>query len=111
MSEEFYIGQIFENDYPLEAAEWCNNRADCYIAEIESSNSVHRFKILKVPELTDLELKAQEIASIKAELENLDLKSIRALRANEMSYLEKYESQAVILREQLKKLEGDTFDS
>lgn len=25
MNEEFYIGQIFENEYPPEAAVWCNN--------------------------------------------------------------------------------------
>lgn len=33
---EFYIGQIFEGIYPPEAAQWCNERQDCYIAEIES---------------------------------------------------------------------------
>ena len=35
--EEFFIGQIFEGEYPPEAAEWCNNRGDCYIDEIESA--------------------------------------------------------------------------
>ncbi len=110
MSENFYIGQIFEVDYPVKAAEWCNNRADCYIAEIEGINSIQRFKILKIPERTDLELKVQKIASIKTELADLDMKSIRALRANEISYLETYELQALLLREQLKQLEGDTFE-
>lgn len=35
--EEFFIGQIFEGEYPPEAAEWCNNRGDCYIDEIDSA--------------------------------------------------------------------------
>ncbi len=35
--EEFFIGQIFEIEYPPEAAEWCNKRGDCYIDEIDSA--------------------------------------------------------------------------
>ena len=35
--EEFFIGQIFEGEYPPEAAEWCNKRGDCYIDEIDSA--------------------------------------------------------------------------
>lgn len=50
-------------------------------------------------------LKAEKIASIKYQLTELDLKSIRALRAGESDYLQEYESQAVELRKQLEKLE------
>ena len=31
----FEIGQIFEGEYPPEAAVFCNSRGDCYIDEIE----------------------------------------------------------------------------
>lgn len=32
---EFYVGQIFINEYPPEAAIWCNETGENYIAEIE----------------------------------------------------------------------------
>lgn len=35
MEQEFYIGQIFEEMYPSEAAAWCN-RNNAYIEEIDS---------------------------------------------------------------------------
>lgn len=37
-------------------------------------------------------------------LKEIDLKSIRAIRANDKDYIEKYESQAKKLREELQKL-------
>lgn len=48
---EYYIGQIFEEMYPPEAAEWCNN-GNGYIEEIEPLKGVRRFEIKAVPELT-----------------------------------------------------------
>ena len=60
---EFYIGQIFENEYPLEAADFCNNRGDCYIEEIETIDDVRRFQIVEVPEETEEE-KARRIAML-----------------------------------------------
>lgn len=81
MSEEFYIGQIFEGVYPAEAAQWCNERGDCYIDEIESivkeadpedivgedeeGNSiigtgvVRRFEIKEIPPETEEEKRAR----------------------------------------------------
>ena len=53
---EFEIGQIFEGDYPPEAAFWCNDCGDRYIKEIEPQNGVLRFQIVPVPELTDYEI-------------------------------------------------------
>ena len=41
------------------------------------------------------------------ELDALDLKSIRAIRANDQEYLAKYEAQAEELRKQLKELSGE----
>ena len=34
---DFYIGQIFEETYPPEAAVWCNSHGDRYIKEIGKS--------------------------------------------------------------------------
>lgn len=48
---DYYIGQIFTEMYPPEAAAWCNEH-NCYIEEIEPENEVRRFEILAVPELT-----------------------------------------------------------
>ncbi len=123
--EEFEIGQIFEGEYPPEAAEWCNNRGDCYIEEIEpvvpeenveeiEVNSeiiepVRRFEIKLIPAPTEEELKQREIESIKSELDELDLKSIRALRAGETDYIELYEAQAQELRARLAEL-GETVE-
>lgn len=45
-------------------------------------------------------------AKIINELEDLDRQSIRAIRAGEQSRLTDLESQAVLLRKDLKKLEG-----
>lgn len=48
---EFSIGQIFEGVYPPEAADFCNTRGDCYITELEQSESgERRFQIVAVPE-------------------------------------------------------------
>lgn len=52
----FEIGQVFEREYPPEAAVFCDSRGDCYIEEIEPQNGVRRFQIVAVPEPTDEEL-------------------------------------------------------
>lgn len=48
----FIIGQIFEEMYPPEAADWCNENGNAYIEEIESQDGVRRFQIVAVPEPT-----------------------------------------------------------
>lgn len=54
----FEIDQIFEDTYPPEAAEWCNeNRA--YIEEVEPVDGVRRFQIVAIPEPTPEEIEAQ----------------------------------------------------
>lgn len=61
-------------------------------------------EIVENPEFHNLVLEDErlsQIESIKQQLEKLDLKSIRAIRANETEYLELYESQALELRTQL----------
>lgn len=54
----------------------------------------------------DLAAKSKELRKdeILDELEQLDLKSIRAIRANDTEYLKRYEEQAEALRQELKKL-------
>lgn len=65
---EFFIGQIFEETYPPEAAIWCNSHGDRYITELEKgANGKRRFQIVAVPEPTPEEIKAQELAEAKAE--------------------------------------------
>lgn len=46
---EFYIGQIFSEMYPSEAADWCNNN-NCYMDEIEPENEKRRFQIKEITE-------------------------------------------------------------
>lgn len=48
---EYHVGQIFNNDYPPEAANWCNEN-NCYIDEIEPLNGIRRFEIFAIPEPT-----------------------------------------------------------
>lgn len=55
---EYYIGQIFEETYPEEAAEWVNNN-NCYIAEIEPLGDVKRYEIFKVAQPTPEEQEAE----------------------------------------------------
>lgn len=45
---EYFIGQIFNEMYPPEASEWCNDN-QAYIEEIEPLNNVRRFEIKAVP--------------------------------------------------------------
>ena len=46
---EYYVGQIFEEMYPPEAADWCNDN-NLQIMEIEPVDSVRRFQIQEIPE-------------------------------------------------------------
>lgn len=64
---EFEIGQIFEENFPPEAAVWCNESGKAYIEELPSDSGVRRFKIVAIPEPTEEELAAQELAQAKAE--------------------------------------------
>ena len=55
MTEEYYIGQIFEGMYPKEASDWCNERHDAYIDEIERIEDVRRFEIKAIPQPTPVD--------------------------------------------------------
>lgn len=63
---EFQIGQIFEDTYPLEAAEYCNSRRDCYITELDPSEpGKRRFQIVAIPAPTPQEIAEQELQQAK----------------------------------------------
>ena len=55
----YQIGQIFEGEYPPEAAVFCNDSGKAYIKEIEPAEGVRRFQIVEVPEPTDEEVAEQ----------------------------------------------------
>lgn len=59
----FNIGQIFEENYPPEAAAWCNTN-NAYIAEIDPVDDMRRFQIVAVPELTIEELRTAALSRI-----------------------------------------------
>lgn len=88
MTEEYYVGQIFIDDYPSAAANFCNNNDHkYYITEIEPEDGHRRFKIVEDIKSLD-ELKAAKIAELKA-----------ARDANEQDYFiydgNKYDSDPV----------------
>lgn len=60
----FEIGQLFENTYPTEAAAWCNSNS-AYIEELKSTDGVRRFKIFRVPSLTQEELSKRKLLQAK----------------------------------------------
>ena len=70
---EFFIGQIFEENYPPEAAVHCNSHGDRYITELEKGeNGKRRFQIVAVPEPTTEEIAAQVRAKRDALLAETD---------------------------------------
>jgi len=66
----FELSQIFTGEYPPEAAEWCNQRGDCYITEIDTAtDGARRFQIVAIPEPTPEEQAEQERLRKDAEAE------------------------------------------
>lgn len=55
-------------------------------------------------ELTEQQLIAKRKTDIKIRLQEIDLLSIRAIRANDTEFIEKYEFEAQQLRNELKEL-------
>lgn len=58
----FEIGQIFEGEYPPEAAVWCNTRGDCSIQQIDGG-----YQIIQNPEPDD----SMVAKAIRAKRDNL----------------------------------------
>ena len=93
---EFYIAQgMTEQD-----VEKCERNGSWYLAGY-------------VPQETPEEIKEREIQSLKAQLNDIDLKTIRSMRAiqaadftdDDVAYLQQLEQQAKALREQLAALD------
>lgn len=54
---EFEIGQIFDGEYPPEAAVWCNTRGDCSIQQVDG-----KYQIVENPPVS-LEVLAKNVRS------------------------------------------------
>lgn len=52
--KNYKLNQIFEGNYPPEAALWCNEN-HAYIEEIEEQDGACRFQIVGIPEPTEEE--------------------------------------------------------
>ena len=63
---DFYIGQVFEETYPPEAAVYCNSHGDRYITELEKEGDKRRFQIVAVPAPTLEEVKTQKLAELES---------------------------------------------
>lgn len=55
MDEKFYEGQIFKNEYPIEAANWCNEGQEFSIMETDSDGETRQFVIIKNPPIPEPE--------------------------------------------------------
>ncbi len=59
MTEKYYIGQIFKEKYPIEAATWCNERGNCGIVKTKTEKGIDYFEIIETTKI----IKEQSIAS------------------------------------------------
>ena len=74
------------------------------IEETNIEYELYNGEYLTKEEVQEKEKEAR-IEEIKKELNELDIKSIRAIRTNDTAYLEKYEQEAQVLREELRSLQ------
>ena len=78
---DYYIDQIFENEYPPEAADFCNNsqgsEAPCYIKEIEQLDGKRRFQIVRNEEPTESEMIQKRIMELESYLSSTDWYAVR----------------------------------
>lgn len=107
---EYYIGQIFEEEYPVEAAEWVNNN-DAMIVEIESHGDIRRFQIQEVPAPTEDEIKKRRVEQLKEELNTTDYKIIKCseyqLAGIELPYdIATLHAQRQAIRDEINELEN-----
>ena len=105
MKQEFYIGQVFEEIYPPEAAIWCNQN-NAYIDEIGEK----RYEIKAIPEPSEEEIKQRRIEELKAELAGTDYKIIKCSECSlvgvELPYdIAELHAQRQALRDEINELE------
>ena len=75
----FVLNQIFDNTYPPEAAQFCNQNG-YVIKEIEKQGTVRRFQIQEVPAPTQTDLNRQELAELESWMTANDYKQFKYLR-------------------------------
>jgi hypothetical protein len=63
--------------------------------------------VLKTQDIIDKQYKEQRTQEILARLDEIDQKSIRAIRSNDVDYIQAYEEEAETLRVELRGLNGD----
>lgn len=77
----YYIGQIFENEYPSEAADFCNQSqgsdAACYIKEIEPHGEIRRFQIVENEKESEEDIKKRRIVELESYLSSTDWYAVR----------------------------------
>jgi len=97
------IGTKITSEQPgyAEAAAWCTSNG-AFIEQVGDD----LYEVKSVPAPTPEELKAQQIATIKAQLAELDSKRIRPLAEGDVEYLATLNAQAVALRAELQALQG-----
>lgn len=71
MTEKFYIGQTFEEEYPVDAAVWCNEN-NAFIDVVDGICT-----ILEVPAPTQEELNHARIVELQQYLDNTDWYAVR----------------------------------
>lgn len=81
MSNKFYINQIFENIYPPEAADFCNQSqggdTPCYIKELEPNGNVRRFQIVENDQQSEEEIKNRKKIELESYLSDTDWYAVR----------------------------------
>lgn len=101
----FVINQIFESDYPSEAARWCNENG-AYIDELAPVDGVRRFQIVAVPAPTEAELAKARIAELQAYLAETDWYVVRYADTGE-AIPEDVKAKRQAAREEISNLRGD----
>ena len=91
----FFLGQIFTDSYPPEAAEWCNVTQQAFIHEIEQDEEGHRRFIIEAasqPELS--EQKKIRLELVNSAYENAVSSLVSTYPSTELLTFDKQESEA-----------------
>lgn len=90
----FYIGQIFDGEYPVDAAMWCNEN-NAYIEELEQSEDEKRkFQIKSVPEPTIEEIRNNKLSEINNKYNIATESLVSTYPATELLTFDKQEQEA-----------------
>lgn len=90
----FEIGQVFENEYPAEAAIFCNEQGDCFIKEIDTGDAIRRFQIVAVSMQSTEEARAIKLIEINNEYTSATSNLIANYPDTELLTFDKQETEA-----------------